>query len=331
LDRLVETIGRISEFGDLDSFRAGIGPEIRRLVACDIASYNEIHSATGEAFSLLDPGDAFTNAATEAFGRFMGQNPLVAYEQINNDGRAVKFSDFISRRELHRLELYEFVYRELETEYQMAIALPASNGAIIGLALNRTKRDFSESDRELLDLLRPHAAAAHRRLTERAQILRALTEHEHKGRSGVLLLEGESLSYATDGAIALIPDLAAGRLPTVVRGWALDPLARRTDLTLHSAWGRLTAHFVPHHEADRKDAILLQLGPASTEGLDEAPELTERQAEILELVALGMSNQQIANATSLSPRTVEKHLERIYRQLGVSSRTEAVAYVKSRH
>ncbi|MGA8218730.1 MAG: LuxR C-terminal-related transcriptional regulator [Solirubrobacterales bacterium] len=53
--------------------------------------------------------------------------------------------------------------------------------------------------------------------------------------------------------------------------------------------------------------------------------LSARQAEVLTMVARGMSNIEIANAMSLSQRTVEKHLQRIYRRLGVSNRTEAAA------
>ncbi len=51
--------------------------------------------------------------------------------------------------------------------------------------------------------------------------------------------------------------------------------------------------------------------------------LTERELEILELVARGSSNAEIARALWVSGPTVKFHLSRIYRKLGVSSRTEA--------
>jgi DNA-binding CsgD family transcriptional regulator len=331
MERLLGTIARIAEFDDLQSFRTGISGEVRRLVACDLASYNEIRPDTGEAIALLDPVHALADEAVEAFAEFAHQNPLVAYERRTRNGQAVRLSDFVSRRELHRLELYEFVYRQLETEYQVAIALPAPGGSIIGLALNRTRRDFSAGDRELLDLLRPHAAAAHRRLSERAQILRALAEHEHDGKAGVILLDGGSLAFATEGALELLPELASGQLPSALRRWAGDRFARRSDLPLHSAFGRLTARFAERQGPEREDAIEIRLGGGRADGMADSFDLTERQAEILGLVALGMSNQQIANSISLSARTVEKHLERTFRRLGVSNRTEAAAYVKSRH
>ena len=54
--------------------------------------------------------------------------------------------------------------------------------------------------------------------------------------------------------------------------------------------------------------------------------ITEREHDVLELVASGATNQQIAAQLHLSVKTVERHLGNIYRKLGVSNRTEAAAY-----
>jgi len=52
--------------------------------------------------------------------------------------------------------------------------------------------------------------------------------------------------------------------------------------------------------------------------------LTEREREILDLLAQGLSNKMIAAQLYLSVRTVEGHLANIYSRLGVHSRTEAM-------
>jgi|SRR5215470_819393 len=54
------------------------------------------------------------------------------------------------------------------------------------------------------------------------------------------------------------------------------------------------------------------------------PELTERQRQVLHLVAAGNTNRQIANRLSITEATVRKHLEQIFRRLEVTSRTAAV-------
>jgi DNA-binding NarL/FixJ family response regulator len=57
--------------------------------------------------------------------------------------------------------------------------------------------------------------------------------------------------------------------------------------------------------------------------------LTEREVEILQVVAQGKSNREVGELLHISPHTVQVHLRNIYGKLGVSSRTEAVAYALS--
>ena len=54
-------------------------------------------------------------------------------------------------------------------------------------------------------------------------------------------------------------------------------------------------------------------------------ELSETEARIVELVAVGRSNKEVASALHLSPKTVEWNLSKIYRKLGIHSRTELAA------
>jgi len=54
--------------------------------------------------------------------------------------------------------------------------------------------------------------------------------------------------------------------------------------------------------------------------------LTARQAEVLRLLAAGMSNKEIAAELYLSPTTVERHLATVYRKLGLGGRVEATRY-----
>jgi len=59
---------------------------------------------------------------------------------------------------------------------------------------------------------------------------------------------------------------------------------------------------------------------------DLGPDLSAREREVLELVAKGLTNTQIAEALSVSENTVKFHLQNIFQKLGVSNRTEAAAY-----
>jgi ATP/maltotriose-dependent transcriptional regulator MalT len=59
---------------------------------------------------------------------------------------------------------------------------------------------------------------------------------------------------------------------------------------------------------------------------DHPAGLTPREIEVLGLVAVGMTNAQVANEIFVSPRTVETHLTSIYHKLGVSSRAAATRF-----
>jgi two-component system nitrate/nitrite response regulator NarL len=56
-----------------------------------------------------------------------------------------------------------------------------------------------------------------------------------------------------------------------------------------------------------------------------APELTEREHQVLKLIAEGLSAPQIGKQIHLSPTTVKSHLHTLYEKLGVSDRAAAVA------
>ncbi len=64
--------------------------------------------------------------------------------------------------------------------------------------------------------------------------------------------------------------------------------------------------------------------PASPESLTES--LTERETEVLELLARGKANKQIARELFVAMSTVKTHVNNLYRKLGISSRTQAALY-----
>ena len=52
--------------------------------------------------------------------------------------------------------------------------------------------------------------------------------------------------------------------------------------------------------------------------------LTDRELEVLDLIASGATNREIAERLFLSPHTVKEHTSTLYRKLGVRNRAEAV-------
>ncbi len=65
-------------------------------------------------------------------------------------------------------------------------------------------------------------------------------------------------------------------------------------------------------------------GTSPSSGL--ADPLTPREAEVLRLVAEGLTNAQVAERLFLSPRTVDRHLNAVYTKLGVENRAAATRF-----
>ncbi|MEG3925538.1 MULTISPECIES: response regulator transcription factor [unclassified Microcoleus] len=62
-----------------------------------------------------------------------------------------------------------------------------------------------------------------------------------------------------------------------------------------------------------------------------APSLTQREREVLELLTEGLSNIQIGDRLHLSPRTVEKHVSRLFRKTDSNNRAELVRFAMEHH
>jgi DNA-binding CsgD family transcriptional regulator len=79
----------------------------------------------------------------------------------------------------------------------------------------------------------------------------------------------------------------------------------------------------------RESEVLIRLNElnpkADVSSLQQKLGLTDREAEVLLWISYGKSNGMISEVLAISPRTVQKHLERIYEKLGVETRAAAAA------
>ncbi|MGB0134115.1 LuxR C-terminal-related transcriptional regulator [Dokdonella sp.] len=112
------------------------------------------------------------------------------------------------------------------------------------------------------------------------------------GASGYVLKERDDLEIAMS-----LRSVLAGGAP-------IDPFIARRILAL-----------VHHPEVARS---------ASTQSAKLQEALTRREMQILQCVADGMSNREIADDLSITRATVETHVQKVYRKLSVNSRTQAL-------
>jgi DNA-binding NarL/FixJ family response regulator len=80
-------------------------------------------------------------------------------------------------------------------------------------------------------------------------------------------------------------------------------------------------------DEDVVSAVLAAAGHRAPPQERELPAgLSERQAEVLRLVAGGLSNRQMADELFISPKTVGHHIQHIYNKVGVSTRVGATLF-----
>jgi DNA-binding CsgD family transcriptional regulator len=114
--------------------------------------------------------------------------------------------------------------------------------------------------------------------------------------------------------------------------------AARVGVLLARDYAALDDHEAAARELDAAGAIFDRLGGAADavrvaalrSSSPKPHGLSERELEVLRLVAAGRSNLQIAEALVISPRTVARHMSNIFVKLDVSSRTEAARFAFDR-
>ncbi len=347
LRRALDVARGLAELRELAEFPAWSATALRGLIPCDVASYNAVDPTTQQATVAADPGDSMFEGGIDVLAAYIHQNPLVSHYAATGDGRALRISDFMTVRELHRTELYDLVYRQLDLDHQLAITLPAPRngmdrpGEVIGLTVSRGRRDFSEGERVLLEGLRDPFAATLARLHELA-LLRALAQGEAGEGSRWLVLVGREgvVAWSSAAARAGLGLVVGERLPAVLRRWVEGERGRQgglggrasakdgerarplVDASLRlRVRPRLVCEAYPGLDALHLTPVEEPPGPEALRSLG----LTPRQAEVLALALEGKTSRQIAFALCLSARTVEKHFEGVYGRLGAANRTQAVS------
>ena len=163
LRRFSDGLAELYAAGGVD-YAARVVNVASRLVSADSYSYNHIGGDPSSPWLLawlVEPADAGTFPdGGKLLQQHLHEHPVLRYVQATGDGRARRISDFLSDRQFRSLGLYHDFYRRREVDYQALIAVPASGGGLIAVALNRQGRDFSSDDLEFLDLLRIHVGQA---------------------------------------------------------------------------------------------------------------------------------------------------------------------------
>lgn len=324
-ERLLRFVAEAESFGGDHPFAGEFLTQLGRLVPADWVGYADCAGCCDDG-----PGPHFHRPGDEGIFSSLdwpavrpvseAENPVVLRIRQGSFG-ALKLSDFLSRRELHRTRMYHLVLKPLGLEdslgVRLRIAPPPSRPK--QLLFDRGGRDFSARDRAVLDILNPHLVQLHRASENGQRLREALALHE-SARAAVVLLEGDDrVAFASTAARVLLDryfvESGVG-LPDRVASWLRERRRAATREPLRIDAGERT--------------LLVELvdGALLLEEQRSMPRLTAREREILNLVAAGRTNAEIAERLWVSSGTVRKHLNNIYSKLGVHTRTAATAFIR---
>ena len=320
---------------DLDGFIAHTLSAVASLVPSDITVYAELDFPRCH-YRMVDLPREATTRHLGTFRTHIHEHPFLKHRRAGSDGSAAKISDFLSDRQFHDLGLYQEGFRKFGMDYEMAVWFPTPPGLDINLALHRTRHDFTERDRLILNALRPHLVQAYRNAEAFGLFIQAAGLEgdvpvllNHDGRPENLSARAREILERYFGRVPGSDTL----LPEKLKRWVRNQM---TLLREDSDLSRAREPFVTACN-DRRFVARLLSGPAQQllllkeerttvePGALEPLGLTRRQAQVLAWVAEGKTNEEIGRILGVRPRTVAKHLEMMYPKLGVENRTAAAA------
>lgn len=343
LRALLDLVGTLYAFRDLDAFRREVISEVRAVIPAEVIGWSEMWPSQTNSANWFSPEEINDPSRDRNWHRHMHEHPVLTQFLRTGNGSACKISDFLTRRQFHDLGLYSDVYRSMRVEEQMGILLPLSPPPVVGLALHRERVNFSERDRLLLNLLRPHVTQAYCNAKAVSQIHEELCLAAGALRdlhSGLVVLTADKVPrFVSRQASRWIAEyfkcgLQEGApLPEIFQRWLehQEGLFRRIDdapgqpkpLVAERDGGRLIISLL--HDADHSALLLTEHRMAVRPEAIEQLGLTRREAEVLAWVAEGKTNEEVGILIGVRPRTVAKHLEHIFPKLGVETRTAAAA------
>jgi DNA-binding CsgD family transcriptional regulator len=344
-ESMFNCIEELYNCADLEQFPLIALTEINKLVGAESSTFNYLAPCVPKVVTVATPAIPNEPEQTRRFAQYLPEHAVLNHFLTTGNPGPFKLSDFQSVKEYHALPLYAEFYREIGYEDQLSFFLFPPGAELIGVSLARNRRNFTERDRKILDLLRSHLGRAFRhvqRVTQQTRVLSRQDRLPPTTRVSTIRLDAKDRpEHFGPEAQQWIADffpkhLKTATLPPTIAEWLRISARKPTIKT-----GQVPVSLVQEREGQR---LRLSIYPRSSGagrtlllGLEIVPEhahktaaskLTSREIDVMLQVERGKTNKEVSAVLGISPLTVRCHLERIFEKLKVQSRTAAVIHFR---
>ncbi len=145
------------------------------------------------------------------------------------------------------------------------------------------------------------------------------------GAASILSVECQQHNLYEQYALRLLP-------PDAYRAF-MARAREQLGVEMYESWWKKGEHMTIEQAMEQEEQIVTKnlSVKQNLPGYMYQEQLTEREKEVLRLVSTGLTDAQVAQRLTVSPRTVSWHLSAIYRKINVSSRNAATVYAIEHH
>jgi hypothetical protein len=140
----------------LEQLTGVVASDLTTLSICDLNQ--GARSVVGRKAEVLSATDR------EAFDRHFHQHPLVRFHGSHPGGPTQRISDCMNKQAFRNSGVYADYYRRIGINYVMALPLRIDDVNVISVVFNRSRSDFDDGERAVLDAVRQPLAAIYRNL-----------------------------------------------------------------------------------------------------------------------------------------------------------------------
>ncbi|PWU20389.1 MAG: hypothetical protein C5B50_04165 [Verrucomicrobia bacterium] len=286
--------------------------------------------------ALTIPEKLATDEQIAKVAQYSHQSPFGAYYVATQDASWKMTTDFMPVEDFHKLEIYREALDQMGIKQQMGGILAVVDGVYHIITIHRSKRGFTERERQILNALHPHMVTSFLNAMYVSRANRSLTQLQAVMESA----PGAYAYFNEDGSVAWIQGRAqswlteffqdepkrSGGIPTSVVG--LVETSREqggTPQSLTKSGATEFLHVFVSASILGGWILRLERKPKVTRlPFHPLPELTRRENEVLSWMVEGKRNAEIAAILGVSPRTVEKQVQSILARLAVENRATAI-------